>query len=119
VSSALTDSVFRYHTTFGVEKKVITAADDKLSLNYVIRQQFSIGSSSWTVIVYWTTRTFAQSTETAAELHHQYYYFSRGTVSLTTGSMSLTSTSSDQAVSPCAADGSGAGGRQPSHFQEW
>jgi len=44
VSSALTDSVFRYHTTFGVEKKVITA-DDKLSLNNVIHQEFSIGSS--------------------------------------------------------------------------
>ena len=44
MSSALTDSAFRYHTTFGVEKKVITA-DDKLSLNNVIHQEFSIGSS--------------------------------------------------------------------------
>lgn len=41
---ALTDNMFRYHATFGVQKKIVTA-DDKLSLHDVIRQEFGIDSS--------------------------------------------------------------------------
>jgi len=45
--------MFRYHVTFGVEKKVVTA-DDKTTLRNVILQEFSVGSSpfvlqSWDV----------------------------------------------------------------------
>jgi len=38
--------MFRYHVTYGIEKKVITA-DDKVRLNDVISQEFGVDSLSF------------------------------------------------------------------------
>jgi len=43
--NALTDRMFRYHVTFGVEKKTVEVAD-KSTVTDVIRQQFGIDDST-------------------------------------------------------------------------
>jgi len=52
--NALTDTyvMFRYHVTCGIHKKVI-AADEKSTLNDVIRQEFSVDESAATVLQSW------------------------------------------------------------------
>jgi len=44
--------MFRYHITYGIEKKII-AADDKSTLNDVIRHEFSVDDSLPFVLQSW------------------------------------------------------------------
>jgi len=44
--------MFRYHVTCGIHKKVI-AADEKSTLNDVIRQEFSVDESAASVLQSW------------------------------------------------------------------
>ena len=54
--NALTDTygMFRYHVMCGIEKKVV-AADEKLTLNDVLRQEFSVDKSAASVLQSWDT----------------------------------------------------------------
>ena len=46
--------MFRYHVMCGIEKKVV-AADEKLTLNGVLRQEFSVDKSAASVLQSWDT----------------------------------------------------------------